>query len=256
MPEASIQIPVIKTREKAMSFFRPKYKRVGAMLCLNWFLVGMAYYHIVLTIDRYGSYGTEEGDIPYKELKNVNFIVALIAEAPASLIGVAALCSLLGRKFSFILNLVMFAICVAVSLVDYPMFDDWDIRRGVILVGAKMSITAAKMILALWTAEHSPTTIRTLMFGWGLGSMSMGVVLSSALVYVDAAPLVSAIIMLVLTVICIGVSTQIQCTRNWDLPDNLFDVYKKMNVNNTDAVYSDLQSDAPGATTTATATFL
>merc|ERR1712176_1250163 len=141
-----------------MAFFRPKYKRVGALFCLNWVLVGMAYYHIFLTIDGYGTYGNAaEGATSYRQLRDVNFIVALGAEVPAALIGCALLTSLLGRKFSYILNLVIFAVCTAVSLVQYEVVQDWDVRRGVVLIGAKMSITAAKMILALWTAEHSPT---------------------------------------------------------------------------------------------------
>ena len=236
-PEAQAAIPIIKTREKVMAFFRPKYKRVGALLCLNWVLVGMAYYHIFLTIDSYGSYGNpaQNGDTSYAELRNLNFIVALGAEVPAALIGVALLTSVLGRKFSYILNLVIFTVCTAVSQVQYEVVEDWDVRRGAILIGAKVSITAAKMILALWTAEHSPTTIRTLMFGLGLGSCSLGVVLASALIFFDASPLISVIIMLVLAVICIGASTQIHDTKNWDLPDHLFDVYKNMNINNTDA---------------------
>ncbi|KAL5267211.1 hypothetical protein ACHWQZ_G004304 [Mnemiopsis leidyi] len=247
-PDAQAAIPIIKTRERVMSFFRPKYKRVGALLCLNWVLVGMAYFHVFLTIDSYGTYG---GDGPsYADLKNLNFIVALGAEVPAALIGVAVLTSLLGRKFSYILNLVIYAVCAAVSLLQYEVVGDWDVRRGAVLIGAKMSITAAKMILALWTAEHSPTTIRTLMFGLGLGSCSFGVVLASSLVFFDASPLVSVIIMLVLAVICIGASTQIYDTKNWNLPDHLFDVYKNMNINNADAVYSDLQSEVQTATVT------
>ena len=232
-----------------MSFFRPKYRRVGALFCLNWVFVGMAYYHVFLTIDSYGSYDGREGS-SYTSLKNVNFVVALGAEFPAALIGVVVLTSLLGRKFSYILNLVIYAVCAAVSLVKYEVIQDWDVRRAAVLIGAKMSITAAKMILALWTAEHSPTTIRTLMFGLGLGSCSFGVVLASSLIFFDASHLVSVIIMLVLAVICIGASTQIYDTKNWNLPDHLFDVYKNMNINNADAVYSDLQSEVQTATAT------
>ena len=250
-PEVQPAIPVIKAREKVMSFFKPKYRRVGCLLCLNWVLVGMAYYHIFLTLDTYGEYGNpDEGKIPYALLRKTNFIVALGAEVPAAIIGVAVLTSLLGRKFSYILNLVIFALCAAVSLVQYEVVKDWDIRRGAILIGAKMSITSAKMILALWTAELSPTTIRTLMFGLGLGSCSFGVVLASALMFFAASPMVSVIIMLVIAVICIGASTQIHDTKNWDLPDHLFDVYKNMNINNDDAVYSDLQSEAQNNTAT------
>lgn len=249
-PDAQAAIPIIKTREKVMAFFRPKYKRVGVLFCMNWFLVGMAYYHIFLTIDSYGTYGNpENGATSYDDLKNMNFIVALGAEVPAALIGVAGLTSLLGRKFSYILHIVLFAICTALSLVQKDVLEGWDLRRGAVLVGSKVSITAAKMILALWTAEHSPTTIRTLMFGVGLGSCSMGVVMASALVFFDASVLASVIIMLVITVICIGAATQIHDTKNWALPDHLFDVYKYMNINNADAVYSDLQQSEVQAAT-------
>ena len=41
---------------------------------------------------------------------------------------------------------------------------------------------------------------------------------------------------------------QVFDTSKWDLPDNLFDVYRNININNADAVYSDLQSEIQTAT--------
>ena len=244
-PDANPKIPSIKGREKVVSFFKPKYKRTGILLCINWFLVGMVYYHIFLTIDRYG----DAYDAPsHAKLKNVNFILALAVEIPAALVGAALLASVLGRKLAYMLNLSVFGLCVALSLIDYTLMVGWDVRRCAILVGAKWSVTSAKLILALWTAELAPTTIRSLMFGICLGASACGVVVSSALIFFGASHFISVIVMISIAFLALICALLIPDTRNWNLPDHLFDVFKNMNVDNSDAVYSDLQSEVQAAT--------
>ena len=240
-PDAQVATPCIKVREKVIAYFQPKFKRMGALLCLNWVLVGLVYYHIFLTIDKYGA--PVEGVSTIADLKKVNFIMALVVEFPAALLGASLLSFLVGRKYAFIFNLVFLVCCVGVSLVDYTVIEGWDMKRCAILIGAKWSITAAKIILALWTAELCPTTIRTLMFGLCMGSGACGVVFSSILIFFEASHFIFVIVILVLAVFCAAACTQICDTSKWDLPDHLYDVLRYMDNDNLGATYSDLSME-------------
>ena len=244
-PEAQVATPSIKVREKVISYFKPKYKRIGALLCINWVLVGMVYYHIFLNIAHYGS--PVEG-ISVVDLKKTNFIMALIVELPAALIGASLLSFFMGRKYAYIFNIILLMCCVGVSLADYTVIEGWDMKRCAILVGAKWAITAAKLILALWTAELCPSTIRTLMFGLCMGASACGVVFSSILIFFSVSHFITVIVILVLAVICITACTQILDTHKWDLPDHLYDVFRYINNNNLRPVYSEMSLEAPPAT--------
>jgi len=230
-PGNHLQLPCIKGKEKAATYFQPKFKRIGIYMCLNWFLVGLVYYHIFLTLKEYsGVYST-------------NYFLIVGVEVPACIIGCALIISVLGRKMAFMFNTVFFIICATVSLLQYDIYTGWPLRRAGMLIGAKWAITASKLSLALWTAEIAPTSTRTVFYGICLGASACGVVASSALVYFAATPLAATLFMVIVAIVCVLGSTQVRDTSTWDLPNCLFDVFKLLH--NEDVLYSDLQSENP-----------
>ena len=235
-PDVQVAIPTIKGREKVLALFRPRYGRIGAFISLNWLVVGMVYYQIFLSLGHYGNVTDT-----VEEFIKTNYLIAAAVEIPAAFISACLLCNVLGRRLAYIVNIVIFVVFTAISILKYDIHGNWDIQRVAILIGSKLAITGAKLILSLWTVELAPTTIRTLFFGLCLGFTATGVMVASGFAFFSLPPLYNVIIVCSLAVLSILGSTQIKDTSKWDLPNNLLDVYR--NINLDESVYSDLPSE-------------
>eukprot|EP00116_Pleurobrachia_bachei_P003092 sb/3463354/ len=220
-PDCTLSLPSIKTREKVVSLFQPRFRRIGWLLMVHWFLVGMVYYYIHLSLRKYGPEPTDF-------YVDQNFLVAAATEVPAALLGGTLLCTLTGRKVAFMINCGLLAATTVLSLLTVSVIDEWSVQRGAVLVGMKFSVVGARLSLALWTSEIAPTTLRPLLLGLGLASSAFGVLVTSVMVSLAASHVVVVVMVLSVTALAIVAATQLPDSSNWDLPHSLNSLYNKM----------------------------
>ena len=174
LPEGKLISGPEVPRGHIFDLLRPGYRVISFLLVILWFLAGFSYYGIALfitqmitvgnTCDPYAFGFANNGTCHILNLNDYNNLLLTTTADIPGLVVAAILVDVIGRKRSFIITSMLYAITclfLFICMQKTPMV--------IVLYFARTLIDAPAQILFVYTAEVYPTEVRAL--GMGFGSM-------------------------------------------------------------------------------------